>query len=220
MNEVVTCSEKAYQTLLTAILNGEFPKGEFLNQRMLAAFTGTSIISVREALKQLAHEHIVESIPKWGVRIPLDTRQRITDLYRVREGLEVMAAYLLNILDDPTSREELYRKAEECDCISTDSVDGVELFAKTHREFHILLAEKTGNSYLQKELERFALRSFLYQSAKSTWAQEVHDWQHWHRNLVSEIFSQDAVRAQEAMHAHIEHGLHNDLILFEQGLFK
>ena len=220
MNEVTTCSEKAYQALLEAILTDKFPKGEFLNQRMLAAFAGTSIISAREALKQLAHEHIVESIPKWGVRIPIDTRQRITDLYRVREGLEVMAAYLLNKLDNPASMEELYHKAEECDRISTEAADGVDLFARTHREFHLLLAEKTGNTYLQKELERFALRSYLYQSAKSTWAYEVHDWQHWHRNLVTEIFSQDAVRAQEAMHAHIEHGLHNDLILFEQGLFK
>ncbi len=94
-NNLKTSSEKAYQALLREILGGSLPKGEFLSQRMLAELADTSIISVREALKRLEYEYLLESVPKWGVRIPVETRARIKDLYGIREALEVMVAYLL-----------------------------------------------------------------------------------------------------------------------------
>lgn len=215
-----TSSEKAYQVILQAILDGKLPKGEFLSQRMLASLADTSIISVREALKQLEHEHLLESIPKWGVRIPLETRERIQELYGVREALEVMVAYLLCRTNDPVLNEEIFQKAEECDLITTDKVENVKIFAQKHRELHLLMAERTGNKLLKMEIERLGLRSLLYQSAKSTWASEVDDWQYWHRNLVTEIFSQDPDRAQAAMHKHIQHGLYHDLRMFDKGLFS
>lgn len=217
--ELRSSSEIAYHALMKAILDNKFPKGTFLSQRMLADIAGTSIISVREALRRLEFEHIVESIPKWGVRIPVETKERIQDLYRVREALEVMVAYLLCIQDNPIAQEEIYAKAEQCDHISTADEANIPVFAEGHRELHMLMAEKTGNRFLKFELERFTLRSLVYQSAKSTWIREVGDWKRWHRDLVGEIFSKDPQRAQNAMHTHIQHGLHHDLKLFEEGLF-
>ena len=214
-----TSSEKAYRAILQAILEGQLPKGEFLSQRMLASIAGTSIISVREALKRLEHEHILEAIPKWGVRIPLETRERIQGLYGVREALEVMVAYLLCTQNDPVVAKEIMEKATECDLITTEGEGSVEYFAQKHRELHLLMAERSGNRHLKIELERLGLRSLLYQSAKSTWASEVADWRNWHRNLVGEIFSCDPARAQEAMHQHIQHGLHHDLLMFDRGMF-
>ncbi len=214
-----TSSEKAYRAILQAILEGQLPKGEFLSQRMLASIADTSIISVREALKRLEHEHILEAIPKWGVRIPLETRERIQGLYGVREALEVMVAYLLCLQDDPLVAQEILEKATECDLITTEGKESVDYFAQKHRELHLLMAERSGNHHLKLELERLGLRSLLYQSAKSTWANQVDDWRNWHRNLVGEIFSHDPARAQEAMHRHIQHGLHHDLVMFDRGMF-
>ena len=59
-NNLKTSSEKAYQALLREILGGSLPKGEFLSQRMLAELADTSIISVREALKRLEYEYLLE----------------------------------------------------------------------------------------------------------------------------------------------------------------
>ena len=219
-DELRSSSEIEYQALIKAILDNKFPKGTFLSQRMLAEISGTSIISVREALRRLEFEHIVESIPKWGVRIPVEPRERIYDLYRVREGLEVMVAYLLCHNNDAQVRERLLSKAKACDAISTSDEDNIVIFAALHRELHIMMAENTGNRFIKFELERFTLRSLMYQSAKTTWVREVEDWHSWHQNLIEEIYSGDCQRAQEAMHRHIQHGLHNDLKLFEAGLFN
>jgi DNA-binding transcriptional MocR family regulator len=65
VSTIKTTVEKAYSILLSAIMENRLPRGEFLSQRKLADMTGASIISVREALKKLEHEGIVESIPRW-----------------------------------------------------------------------------------------------------------------------------------------------------------
>jgi GntR family transcriptional regulator, rspAB operon transcriptional repressor len=215
-----TSAEIAYRKILQSILENKLPKGEFLSQRMLAELSETSIISVREALKRLEFEHLLESIPRWGYRIPVETRERIINLYGIREALEVMVAYLLAKTADEEQLTRIFSKAEECDLIQTTGENSIERFAARHRELHLFMAESTGNEQLMKELERLGLRSLLYQSAKSTWAREVDNWEYWHRSLAEAIMSRDTCRAQEAMHKHIQHGLHHDLKMFDEGLFQ
>ncbi|HHT80450.1 MAG TPA: GntR family transcriptional regulator [Sphaerochaeta sp.] len=218
-NNLKTSSEKAYQALLREILGGSLPKGEFLSQRMLAELADTSIISVREALKRLEYEYLLESVPKWGVRIPVETRARIKDLYGIREALEVMVAYLLCKKNDQEVGQELIRLADEVDSIDTGVFGNLEVLAKKHRELHLLMAQNTGNQQLVTELKRLSLWSLLYQDPKRIWEVKQENWDHWHKNLVEEIFSNDPNRAQAAMHKHIQHGLEGDLIKFDKGFF-
>jgi DNA-binding GntR family transcriptional regulator len=215
MNVQSSC-DKAYRSILEALLDNRLPKGVFLSQRKLAEIADTSIISAREALKQLQHEYFLEHVPRWGYRIPLETRTTIIERYALREAIEVLVAYTLARQADGDFAPRLWRLAEECDLIRTDDADSIAAFAGKHRQLHIQMAESTGISLLRQELERLGLRSLLYQSAKSTWAQEVDDWEHWHRNLVAEILSGDPCRAQEAMHRHIQHGLFHDLKKFDE----
>ncbi len=217
--DMITSSEKAYRRIQQAIVEGEFPRGEFLSQRMLAELAGTSIISAREALKRLEYEGFLESVPRWGVRIPHDSRESIIERYALREAIEVMVAYLLSRAIEPRRAEELKKRSDECDAICSDSADGVSRFAEEHRQLHLYMAECTGNQLLKEELERLGLRTLLYQSAKTTWARKVDNWERWHRSLIDEILTGDPARAQEAMHRHIQHGLYHDLQMFDQGLF-
>jgi DNA-binding GntR family transcriptional regulator len=214
MDGTITSSEKAYRKLLEAILENRLERGEFLSQRRLAALTDTSIISVREALKRLEHEYLIEVIPKWGVRIPVETRERIIELYTIREALEVMAAYILAQHIEREDAALLQESAEACDLISTEENGKVELFAEMHRKFHLQLAEATKNRLLKQELERLRVRSLIFQSSKAEWYRDLENPEWWHRDLVGEILSGDPDHAEEAMHRHVQHGLHHDLRLF------
>lgn len=216
MNEAITRSEKAYNNLLEAILENKLERGEFISQRRLAEIAGTSIIAVREALKRLEHEYLVEFIPKWGVRIPVETRERVLELYAVREALEVMAAYLLSQKIEPEDAERLRRLAEQCDLMTTENEYDLHRFSELHREFHLHLAGSTNNKLLARELERLRVRSLIFQSAKADWYKDLDNPEWWHRHLVEEILSGDVVRAQAAMHVHVQHGLKHDLRLFDE----
>lgn len=220
MENLETSAEKAYQAILKRILEGELPRGEFLSQRMLAEIADTSIISVREALKRLENDRLIESIPRWGVRIPIETRERIVEMYGVREAVEVMIAYLLCKDNNQRSKKEILKLADEIDGIDTTNPDNIPVLAKKHRKFHLYLAECAGNKLLMIELKRLSLWSLMYQDCKEDWESLEENWSTWHKNLVLDIYSEDVNRAQEAMHAHIQHGLHGDLLKFDKGFFN
>lgn len=211
----VTRAEQAYRRILLAILHGELPRGEFLSQRKLAEMTGTSVISVRESLQRLENEGLLEMVPRWGVRIPLETRERLIDRYTIREALEVMAAYL--IASKPTDHyaARLRELAKHCDEIQRDPQHVVD-FAEYHRQFHLYLAECSGIPGLRRELERISMTWLIYRSAETSWVRQLEsETPHWHSELADNILSGDTSRAEEAMHRHIRHGLVNDMASFE-----
>lgn len=190
-------------------------KGKFLSQRKLAVLTGTSVVSVREALKRLEYENLIEMIPKWGVRIPEHTRDRIIQLYAVREGLEVMVAYILSQRVEEIDADSLHRAAAECDRVETDTPEGLDHYAMLHRDLHLMLAQTTENKILKTELERLRVRSLLFQSDKVKWQKNIANPKRWHQELIEEILSGDAQRAETAMHRHVQHGLQYDLEIFD-----
>jgi DNA-binding GntR family transcriptional regulator len=214
---VLSSTEKAYSIIQKAILENKFPHGEFLSQRMLAEFAETSVISLREALRKLEYEGLVEAIPRWGVRIPVETRQSLIDRYMVREGLEVMAAYTVCRSHTEADAARLRALAEACDELPEVDEAHAELFYERHSQFHFALAECTRNPLLRAELERLALRSLLFSSAYVTWAKAVHPYRNWHGCLVEDILSGAPEKAEAAMHAHIQHGLEHDLRAFDGG---
>ncbi|MFP4178810.1 MAG: GntR family transcriptional regulator [Spirochaetaceae bacterium] len=206
-----TSAEKAYTIILNAVKENILPRNTFLSQRKLAEMAGTSIISVREALKRLEQEGVFEAIPKWGVRIPEASKERLIETYQVREGIETMVAYILSQHVNAEDKKHIYRLAEECDNIKVEGRESIIHFSEKHQELHLYMAGCTGNTQLREQLERIGLRIIIYQSAKFTWFQQVENWEYWHRGLVDKIFSGDTSLAQQAMHEHIQHGLHYDI---------
>jgi len=217
-NDLLLSNDKAYKRLQQAILENELPKGKFLSQRMLAKMAGTSVVSVREALKKLEYEGLIESIPRWGVRIPIVTKKSLKESYIMREAIEVMAAYLMSKSITSITKEKaaiLKTLAKQCDSMPSVDKKYAPQFYEKHMELHRFLINCTNNSLLLKEFDRLNVRQILFQSAKVTWAKRIENWEHWHRDLVEEILSGDPQRAQEAMHRHIQHGFKYDLKNFE-----
>ena len=183
---------------------------------MLAELAETSVVSVREALKKLEYDGLIESVPRWGVRIPLETRETLIERYQVREALEVMAAYLIVHHIEDAQVLELRTMAEACDSLTTLDEAHVEEFSQRHQTLHFYIAECSGNSLLKKELERLNMQNLFFQSAYRVWARKIQSWERWHRDLIEEILSGDPQRAQEAMHRHIQHGLKHHLAIFDR----
>jgi len=214
-NDLLLSNDKAHKRLQKAILENELPKGKFLSQRMLAKMTDTSVVSVREALKKLEYEGLIESIPRWGVRIPILTKEILKESYIMREAIEVMAAYLITKSITKEKAAILRSLAKQCDSIPSVDKKYASQFYEKHMELHRFLINCTNNSLLLKEFDRLNVRQILFQSAKVTWTKRIENWEHWHRDLVEEILSGDPHRAQAAMHRHIQHGLRYDLENFE-----
>ncbi len=196
-------------------MENQLPKEVFLSQRMLANMTGTSVISTRDALKQLSHEGLLDFIPRWGYRIPKTTRTHIIEQYGLREALEVMVAYLLAVGTTEEQQTKLREYAGLCDSLHKTTSEDLSQISQTHRDLHLFMAECTGNTLLRKELGLLTIRSLRFQGRKELWTGDIEHPETWHSYLIDEILSGDSDRAQKAMHEHIQHGMNFDLRMFD-----
>lgn len=79
-------------TLRQAIIDGQLEPGKRLVERELILMLGVSRTVIREALRQLEAEKIIETIPNKGPAVRRLTRSEAEDLYQIRSVLEGLAA--------------------------------------------------------------------------------------------------------------------------------
>ncbi|NRA37781.1 MAG: GntR family transcriptional regulator [Planctomycetes bacterium] len=210
---VETQEEVAYKSLKLLILNGELPIGEFLSQRKLAERVGTAVVSLRGALRRLENEDLIESVPKWGVRVPQETEASIMDRYYFREILEAAAAEELAQRISEEDAEELMQLARNCDEVDSQAENATQIFAEHHMAFHLFVGRCTKSPLLLESLQRVLAKDNMLHNARSGW-QLNKDSQTHHQDLARVIIAGDPVAAEKAMRNHIHGGLHAELAFF------
>lgn len=87
-------TDRVFDAIRAAIMNGELPAGSRLRVRDLAAQVGTSVMPVREAIRRLEESGLAEREPHKGAVVKGLTRTELIDVYDVRRLLEVQATRL------------------------------------------------------------------------------------------------------------------------------
>lgn len=151
--QVKSKAQAVYDLLRRRVLDCEYEPGQSLSIDGLARELGVSKIPIREAIKQLEAEHLVETVLHVGARvapISLELAERIYPILRALSDLAVRLAVAR--LDDATldGLERLQRQMEAAtDAHDTSTVD------RLNREFHLRMTEASGNpelSYLYRDL--------------------------------------------------------------------
>jgi DNA-binding GntR family transcriptional regulator len=107
-----TLREKTVERLREAILNQFFSPGDRLIERKLCELTGVSRTSVREALRQLESEGLIETIPNRGPIVASLSLEDAKHIYEVREAMEGLAARLFIERASKDEIEALVRTGE------------------------------------------------------------------------------------------------------------
>lgn len=95
LKEGVTTQAQIYMTLREALISGYFRPGEEISLRSAASILGTSVTPVREALRQLESDGGLEVYGGNRVlRVPILTKNELTDIRDIRLNLEGFAATL------------------------------------------------------------------------------------------------------------------------------
>jgi len=95
--------------LRQSIISGRLSPGERLVERELISMMGVSRTVIREALRQLESEGLVDIIPNKGPVVRNLTWEEAQDLYAIRAVLEGLAARLFTEQADEAQMEELER---------------------------------------------------------------------------------------------------------------
>jgi DNA-binding GntR family transcriptional regulator len=128
------------------IISGELKPRARLSEHALAESFGVSRTPVREALKQLQVEGLVEIVARVGTFVAQPSRREITELFALEEVLEGLAARLMAQSRHTESLERLHANLEA----SREAVEARDRqrYAELVREFHNLIVEGAGNGKL------------------------------------------------------------------------
>jgi DNA-binding GntR family transcriptional regulator len=129
------------------IINGDVAAGAALSELALADEFGVSRTPVREALKQLQTEGLVEIRPRVGTFVTAPSRREITELFEIKELLEGAAARLLAQRGHVTEVDLLQENLEQAD--RAVRRDDRLRYAELVHDFHDLLIQGADNSKLE-----------------------------------------------------------------------
>jgi DNA-binding GntR family transcriptional regulator len=142
--------------LRTAILTREYEPGQRLIERDLCERLRVSRTVVREALRHLEAEGLVELIANRGPTVTATSVEQARSLYEVREALEALAARCFALRAMPAQKKRLRRAFSRVQATYHRTDVGEMLAAKD--EFYRVLCEGAGNSMLWATLRTIHVR--------------------------------------------------------------
>lgn len=131
---VQSIREAVYEQIKSALLDGAFAKGERLVEHDIAEKLQVSRTPVREALKRLESEGLLEALPRQGLIVKSHNEEEIREIYMIREALESLAAEqaAINATDeDVANLDELVHAMKRQDDPNCDSAEVLDI----HRNF-------------------------------------------------------------------------------------
>ncbi|MCG3725720.1 GntR family transcriptional regulator [Vibrio cincinnatiensis] len=199
-----TKSESLTEFLIEAIVAGEMVPGSKISEPELAKHFQVSRGPLREALMRVEGLGLIERIPHVGARVIQFSREKLLDLYAVREALEGMAARLAarHISDiELAGLDTLLSTHSE----HIDQVDGASYFHQQGDfDFHYRIIKASRNhqliALLCDELYHL-LRMYRYQSPRAH-SRPVEALEE-HKFILQAIRNRDEELAEMLMRRHI-----------------
>ena len=200
-NEYLPLRDVVFQTLRQAIITGEIAPGERLMEIPLSKQLGVSRTPVREAIRMLELEGLVDMVPRRGAEVARITEKDLKDALEVRCALEELAATLACERITPEGRERLkaaciaFREA-----ISTKHVPSI---VDCDIAFHDAIFAATGNQRL------ITLAHNLWEQVYRYRVEYVKDFSYHdvlvqeHDDITNAILLRDAEKVRMLMRKHI-----------------
>lgn len=195
-------SDEAYSRIRSMILSLELEPGSLINEGDLMSRLGFGRTPIREALRSLATEKLVDVYPRRGMFVASVDVQNLSSISEVRSVLEIKGAHLAALRSTPEDREITIELIAEIDAIEghPNMSKLIHLDQRIHRHIY----RCTHNSFLESTLEQYyghALRIwFLALDRIDGLSEAVIE----HRVLLEAIRDNDAEAASKAMQDHVE----------------
>ena len=200
--------EKAWEVIRDGILRGTYSPGEHLKEEELAAQAGVSRTPVREALRRLIREGLVEHAPNVGTRVIRWTEKELEDVFELRALLEGHAAARAAMEISSEQLAELRRLASEMESLAAQGGEDVhDPIAQRNRSFHRLILEVGGGPRLGDLLSTVVSIPVLLRTFRRYTDHELRRSMQHHRELIESIEAGDGVWARAVMQAHLRAAL-------------
>jgi DNA-binding GntR family transcriptional regulator len=192
-------ADQVYRHLRQAILAEDIPAGARLRETEIAAALKVSRTPVREAISRLIGDWLVREVTTGGVQVT-DLMSEITEIYYIREALELCAARLAATRITPKQLEKLDRLVK--DARNASFKERVRI----NQEFHLTLAEASGSQRLVAMIrsfrEYFLGRRWISRQNSKMAQQALSD----HEKIVAALRAGSPERVEKILRSHLKLG--------------
>src|SRR5579864_7025926 len=197
--EGLSATETVRQMIREAVVDGRIPPGEQLREARLVKMLGISRGTVREAIRQLVQEGLVEYRMHHGAFVKSQVLEDRLDVYVAREAIEVWAARALVERNEPIDLSELDAALAVMRTRDARQKRPTEETIAADLRFHHELVRLAGSERLTRAHETFAAetRMLLRRHPPYPWRTYAED----HERLIDGIRKKDpATPAMVAEH--------------------
>ena len=196
--------EKITNTLRQEILNNTLQQGEPLSENVLAKRFKTSRTPVREAIRKLENDRLVQIIQGRGAIVSMMDYSQLAYVFEVRIVLEPLAAessFVFLRQPEITMLEEQWLNLE--DRVRRQDDEMMQNIAKLDRETHHFFTHKTPNPWLRTFLSTLEIQVARMQNLAASGLGEATESIRQHLELVSLLKSGDREAFISALRNHI-----------------
>lgn len=193
--------QTAYNYLKSAIVSGRYMPEKPLVERELCDMLGISRTPVREALRRLHSEGLVETYSGRGVFVASATLEKSHQLHELKEALEAMAVrlcceritpeQLAMLRDCLDSQIEAHSKNESTATIDSDMA------------FHVVLLEGAHSPMLEEQGKSITWQARRYAQLTAYDPAYTDIFIAEHEAIYKAIAASDAAAGEDALHRHI-----------------
>ena len=196
----ISLADQVFEKLENDIVTGVYPKGEILTELKLVEQLGVSRTPIREALRRLEQERLVQESGKGTVVLGI-TLEDLVDIMDIRQRSEGLAAFYAAKNLTPEGKEELATISELQDFYY--SKHDIENLRKMDDRFHNTIYDLCGRTVVHDTLQPLHKKTQRYRkiSIESIDRQERSVREH--KAIFEAICAGDAERAEALMHQHI-----------------
>ncbi|MGZ5800976.1 MAG: GntR family transcriptional regulator [Burkholderiaceae bacterium] len=196
--------EQVAERLRNRIYAHELVPGTWVDEQKLAEEYGISRTPMREALKVLASEGLVQLKPRRGCYVTQLSEEDLDEIFPVMALLEGRVAYEATVQatdKDMTTLQNIHDRLEK-----SAKQSNIDKFFEANQDFHQALQQLAGNRWLQKAIDdlrivvRLTRRDSLRLDGRVTQSLEEH------RAILAAIQKRDATEAGRLMHDHLLSG--------------
>ena len=196
--------QEVAERLRQRIFAHELTPGDWIDEQKLAEQYGISRTPLREALKVLAAEGLVDLKPRRGCYVTEISRQDIDDIFPLMAMLEGRCAFIAVQLAKPEDIRDLKAIHEKLELAAKES--RIDAFFEANQEFHRRIQELTNNRWLLsviQDLRKVLKLSRLHSlSLEGRLQQSLEE----HRIIMAAFEAGDAGKAEKSMHDHLLFG--------------
>lgn len=196
-----TLHQQVVEMIKEMIELGDLRLGQKIDEISLAASSGVSRTPIREALRILNNQGVIDLVPHKGAFVRRFSIKEIDDMFQLMAVLEGMCAELAVPKITPADLKKI--KNLHKDLERHYKANDHNAYKKTNSKLHCLIREIAGNAAINEVIEGLHQRILLFRYKQLYEPKRFKSSIEEHRALLNALEKKDPKKAKEAMQKHL-----------------